>query len=70
MRTMRNALLMIDGPNKGKRQLGIYEVEGDTLRSCFAAPDAERPRDFTSQPGDMRTSTVWKREKEAAPKQK
>ena len=59
-----------DGGTKGMRQLGIYELDGDTLKSCFAAPEAERPKDFTSHPGDMRTSTVWKREKEAAQKAK
>jgi len=61
---------MIEGFTKGKKQLGIYEVDGDTFKSCFAAAGAERPKDFTSQPGDMRTSSVWKKEKEAAPKQK
>lgn len=54
---------VIDGPTKGRKHLGIYEVEGDTFKSCFGAPDAERPADFTSKPGDLRTSTEWKREK-------
>jgi uncharacterized protein (TIGR03067 family) len=53
--------VMTDGPTKGKTQLGIYEVDGDTFKSCFAAPGADRPTDFTSKPGDRRTSTVWKR---------
>jgi uncharacterized protein (TIGR03067 family) len=61
---------MIDGFTKGKKQLGIYEVDGDTFKSCFGAAGAERPKDFTSQPGDQRTSSVWKREKETTPKQK
>lgn len=61
---------MIGGFTKGKKQLGIYELDGDTFKSCFGAPGAERPKDFTNQPGDMRTSSVWKREKEAATKQK
>src|SRR5258706_12128428 len=26
---------MIDGFTKGKKQLGIYELEGDTFKSCF-----------------------------------
>ena len=61
---------MIEGFTKGKKQLGIYEVDGDTFKSCFGAAGADRPKDFTSRPGDQRTSSVWKREKETAPKQK
>jgi uncharacterized protein (TIGR03067 family) len=58
---------VIDGPTKGKKHLGIYEVDGDTMKSCFGAPGAERPTDFTSKQGDKRTSTVWKRTRAAAP---
>jgi uncharacterized protein (TIGR03067 family) len=54
---------MLEGFTKGKTQLGIYEVEGDTFKACFAAPGSERPKDFTTKPGDGRTLTVWKREK-------
>jgi uncharacterized protein (TIGR03067 family) len=52
-----------DGPTKGQKQLGIYELDGDALKSCFGAPGSERPTDFTSKPGDKRTSTVWRRVK-------
>ncbi len=58
---------VLEGPTKGSKHLGIYEVEGDTMKSCFGAPGAERPADYTSKQGDMRTSTVWKRDKPAAP---
>lgn len=61
---------MIDGFTKGKKQLGIYELDGDTFKSCFGAPGAERPADFAGKPGDKRTSSVWKREEESPPKQK
>jgi uncharacterized protein (TIGR03067 family) len=58
---------MTDGFTKGKQQLGIYEVDGDTFKSCFGKPGADRPKDFTSKPGDGRTLSVWRREKQAAP---
>jgi uncharacterized protein (TIGR03067 family) len=58
---------VIEGPTKGQKHLGIYEVDGDTLQSCFGAPGAERPADFTSKPGDKRTTTVWKRAASAVP---
>lgn len=58
---------MTEGFTKGRKQLGIYEVKGDTFKACFAKPGVERPTDFTSQPGDGRTLSVWQREKKAAP---
>ncbi len=58
---------MTEGFTKGKKLLGSYELERDTLKSCFATLGAERPTDFSSQPGDGRALSVWKREKSAAP---
>jgi uncharacterized protein (TIGR03067 family) len=43
--------------------LGIYEIDGDTLRTCYAAAGKERPRDFECKAGSGHTLTVWKREK-------
>jgi uncharacterized protein (TIGR03067 family) len=51
---------MTEGVTKGKRQLGIYEIDGDTFKSSFAKPDAERPADF--KPAEGRTVSVWKRD--------
>ena len=50
---------MIAGFSPGAEQLGIYELKGDTLRSCFGAPGAPRCTEFTSVPGDRRTVAVW-----------
>jgi uncharacterized protein (TIGR03067 family) len=51
------------GPNAGKTQLGIYELDGDTVKFCFSTPGNDRPTDFTTKAGDGRTSSVWKRDK-------
>ena len=53
--------LNLAGANKGKKQCGIFELAGDVLRVCVAAPGDPRPAEFTSVPGDGRTLTVWKR---------
>lgn len=55
---------MTDGPTKGKKHLGIYELDGDTLKFCFAAPGKDRPNDFTSKQGSQQTLSVWKRVKQ------
>ena len=51
---------MTDGPTKGLKQYGIYEIDGETVRVCFAAPGKDRPSEFTSKPGDGHTLTAWK----------
>jgi RNA polymerase sigma-70 factor (ECF subfamily) len=51
---------MTDGPTKGQKQYGIYEIDGDTVLVCFAPPGKDRPTEFVSKPGDGRALTVWK----------
>jgi uncharacterized protein (TIGR03067 family) len=43
--------------------LGIYEIDGDVFRACFAASGKERLKDFECKAGSGHTLTVWKREK-------
>src|SRR5262245_17345815 len=46
-------LAITSGPDKDKKQVGIYQVEGDTLKLCVAPPgDAQRPATFNTKGGD------------------
>jgi len=58
-----------DGPNKGKTQLGIYELSGDQVKFCFSVPGGDRPTEFGTKPGDgPHILSVEEREKiESAP---
>jgi uncharacterized protein (TIGR03067 family) len=57
---------MTEGFTKGKKQFGIYELNGDTFKACFNAPGAERPTEFKS--GEGLTLSEWKRKKSAEQK--
>ena len=60
-----------EGPNKGKQIHGIYELGGDTLATCVAGLDQERPRRFATTPGSGHTFRVFKRVRpEETPKDK
>jgi uncharacterized protein (TIGR03067 family) len=52
---------MTAGPTKGKTHLGIYDLDGETVKFCFAAPGKDRPTDFTAKEGSQQTLSVWKR---------
>jgi uncharacterized protein (TIGR03067 family) len=51
------------GPFKGKTVLGIYTLDGDEFRLCYALPGKDRPTDFSAPAGSGHRSHVWKREK-------
>ena len=57
---------MTEGFSKGKKQLGIYELNGDTFKACFNSAGAERPTEFKA--GDGLTLSEWKRTKSAEQK--
>lgn len=53
------------GPDKGKTQLGIYEIKNDTLTFCVTKAGSEtRPDSFEAKTGSSQTLFVWKKAKE------
>lgn len=52
-----------EGPFKGKKMLGIYKLEKDQFTVCFAAPDKDRPTEFTTKSGTGTLLHAWKRAK-------
>lgn len=45
----------------GEASLGIYSLDGDTLKICFARAAAARPTEFRTKPGDKRHLLTFKR---------
>ena len=54
---------MIEGPNKGAVMLGIYEIDGDTLKVCFDPQGKKRPTEFKTAPGSENFVNIHKRVK-------
>jgi uncharacterized protein (TIGR03067 family) len=53
-----------NGKQKGKTALGIYTLDGDTLKWCVADPGTtERPKDFSAPPDTKIMFITLKREK-------
>jgi uncharacterized protein (TIGR03067 family) len=42
---------------------GIYELEGDTFKICYAMPGSDRPKEFATKEGSGLTLGVWKKVK-------
>jgi uncharacterized protein (TIGR03067 family) len=51
------------GTNKGKTLLGIYEMDGDSLKVCLAPAGKDRPTAFTTAAENGHQLVVYKREK-------
>jgi uncharacterized protein (TIGR03067 family) len=52
-----------EGPEKGAVMLGIYEIDGDTLKVCFDSEGKKRPTEFKSAAGPAYFVNVHKRVK-------
>jgi len=50
--------------NREKVMLGIYKLDGDRYKVCFAPTGKPRPGEFASKPGSGNLLQVWKRKKE------
>jgi len=48
----------------GKQIHSIYELDGDTLKSCVAPPGKDHPKEFSGAAGTGNTLRVFKRVKE------
>ena len=49
---------------KKEVMLGIYELDGDHYKVCFAPTGKPRPSEFASRPGSGNLLQVWKRKNE------
>jgi uncharacterized protein (TIGR03067 family) len=56
-------ITLTQGPDKGKKKLGIYDVKGDTLRFCVGPIGGERPKEFIGKPKADVWMEEWKRVK-------
>jgi uncharacterized protein (TIGR03067 family) len=53
----------VDGPNKGKTLLAIYELTGDTLRVCYDLEGKLRPQEFMTRAGTQQLLVNYKKAK-------
>jgi uncharacterized protein (TIGR03067 family) len=52
-----------EGEGKGTTMLGIYELDGDTMKCCFDPEGKKRPTEFKTSEGSTVFLNVHKREK-------
>ena len=50
------------GPFADMSLKGIFQLDGETLKICFAAPNEPRPADFTTQDGQATLMHIWKKQ--------
>jgi uncharacterized protein (TIGR03067 family) len=54
-------LIVAEGNADKTYPAGIYQLDDDTFRLCFAFPSEERPTEFVTYPGSGRTLFVYRR---------
>src|SRR5215212_9230936 len=54
--------MVTEGEGKGTTMLGIYELDGDTLKACFDTAGKKRPTEFKTAAGSGHMLLVMKRE--------
>jgi len=59
----KNPKTVTDHLPDGKEIQGIYDLEGDTLKSCVAPIGKDRPTEFASKPGTGHTLRLFKKAK-------
>jgi uncharacterized protein (TIGR03067 family) len=52
-----------DGPSKGKTLPAIYEVDGDTLKVCYATEGKDPPKEFKSTAENKTLLVTYRRDK-------
>jgi len=50
-----------EGPDRDKAMLGIYELEGNRQKVCFAPVGKSRPTEFASKAGTGHVLTIWQK---------
>jgi len=60
-------IIGVEGPNKGKRFLAIYELDGDKLKICYDLAGKTRPTKFKTEAGTMQFLVTYQRERRIKP---
>lgn len=58
----------VEGPNKGKTFLAIYELSGDKLKICYDLAGKTRPTEFKTKPKTKLLLVTYERKKPAESK--
>jgi uncharacterized protein (TIGR03067 family) len=56
-------LKVTEGQAAGQTMHGIYELQGDTMKICYASPGKPRPTEFTAKEGSEQILATWKHAK-------